>query len=166
MVTHDTDQAKRVNRTIVISDGEIIEEYLARTFPGLTQQQLIWITSMLQPQKYAPGSIIIQKGEPADRFYIVTKGFVEVVLQTPDGQEFVVSRIESGQYFGEIGLIRGDTSMSTIRAANVDVELASLDISSFKQLISDSDSTKREIIRTAEKRLKESHDVLKDKEFD
>ena len=166
MVTHDTDQAKRVNRTIVISDGEIIEEYLARTFPGLTQQQLIWITSMLQPQKYAPGSIIIQKGEPADKFYIVTKGFVEVVLQTPDGQEFVVSRIESGQYFGEIGLIRGDTSMSTIRAANVDVEVASLDTSSFKQLITDSDSTKREIIRTAEKRLKEGQDVLRDKEFD
>ena len=68
MVTHDSDQAKRVKRTIIIADGEIIEEYLARTFPSLTQEQLIWTTSKLQPQKYSAGSVIIQEGERADKF--------------------------------------------------------------------------------------------------
>ncbi len=45
MVTHDGDQARRVRRTIVIADGEIIEEYLAKTFPTLTREQLVWVTS-------------------------------------------------------------------------------------------------------------------------
>jgi len=52
-----------------------------KTFPSLTQQQLVWITSRLQPQRYLAGSVIVQKGEPADKFYIVTKGQVEIVLQ-------------------------------------------------------------------------------------
>jgi ABC-type lipoprotein export system ATPase subunit len=163
MVTHDNDQAKRVDRTIIIADGEIIEEYLAKTFPSLNQQQLIWATSKLQPKKYSPGSVIIQKGESPDKFYIVTKGHVEVVLQSPDGQEFTVSRISRGQYFGEIGLIRGGASMATVRAAaESDVEVAALSREDFNKLISESEPTKKEIDRVARKRLKESSDLTKE----
>jgi ABC-type lipoprotein export system ATPase subunit len=163
MVTHDSDQAKRVKRTIIIADGEIIEEYLARTFPSLTQQQLIWITSKLQPQKCPAGSVIIQKGERADKFYIVTKGYVEVILQTPDGQEFTVSRVEEGQYFGEIALMNGGVSMATVRAAaNSDVEVAALDRDNFTKLIAESQATKKEIDRVAQQRLRESLELTKE----
>ncbi len=163
MVTHDSDQAKRVKRTLIISDGEIIEEYLTRTFPSLTQPQLIWITSKLKPHKYPPGAVIIQKGEPTKNFYIVTKGYVEVTLQTPDGQEFVVSRVESGQYFGETGLLRGDINMATVRAAGTtDVEVAALDRDNFNKLISESEPTKKAIHRTAQQRFQENQEITKD----
>jgi ABC-type multidrug transport system ATPase subunit len=163
MVTHDGDQAKRVQRTIIISDGEIIEEYLSRTFPALTQQQLIWVTSKLRPQKCSAGSVIIQKGEPADKFYIVTKGHVEVILQAPDGREFTVSRIERGQYFGEVGLTRGGVSMVTVRAgAESDVEVAALGREDFTRLIAESKDTKKEIDRVAQERLKERLDLTKE----
>ncbi|MEE9198959.1 MAG: ATP-binding cassette domain-containing protein [Dehalococcoidia bacterium] len=149
MVTHDGDLAKRVRRTLIISDGEIIEEYLARTFPSLTQQQLVWATSKLQPRKYPAGSVIIQKGETAEKLYIVTKGHVEVVL-SPEGQELTVSRIERGQYFGEIGLMRSGASMATVRAAaGSDVEVASLDRKSFTRLMAESEPTRKQIDRTA-----------------
>jgi len=163
MVTHDSDQAKRVKRTIIIADGEIIEEYLSKTFPALNQQQLIWVTSKLQPRRYPSGSVIIQKGEPPEKFYIVTKGYVEVILQTPDGQEIAVSRIESGQYFGEIGLMRGSLSMATVRAAaDSDVEVAALDRENFTKLMAKSAATKKEIDRIAQERLKESLDLTKE----
>ena len=163
MVTHDGDLAKRVKRTIIIADGEIIEEYLAKTFPSLTQQQLIWVTSKLQPQRYPAGSVIIRKGELADKFYIVTKGQVEVILQAPDGQEFTVSRIESGQYFGETALMNGGINMATVRAAaDSDVEVAALDRESFTRLITESGATKKEIDRVAQQRLKESQDLSKE----
>lgn len=163
MVTHDSDQAKRVKRTIVIADGEIIEQYLARTFPSLTQEQLIWTTSKLRPKRYSPGAVIIQKGEPPDKFYIVTKGYVEVILQTRDGQEFTVSRIESGQYFGEVGLLRGGVSMATVRAAvDSDVEVAALDREDFTKFISESKPTKEAIDRVAQQRLMESLDLTKE----
>ena len=159
MVTHDSDQAKRVKRTIIISDGEIIEEYLASTFPSLTHQQLIWVTAKLKPKKYTSGSIIIRKGEPPDKLYIVTKGHVDVVLHSPDGQEITVSHIESGHYFGEIGLLRGSVSMATVRAgSDSEVEVASLDHENFNRLIAESEATKKQIDQMAQKRLKESLD--------
>jgi ABC-type lipoprotein export system ATPase subunit len=163
MVTHDRDLTKRVQRTVIIADGEIIEEYLAKTFPSLTQQQLIWATSKLQPQRYPPGAAIIQKGEPCEKFYIVTRGHAEVILQIPDGQEFTVSRIGSGEYFGEIGLIRGGVSMTNVRAAvESGVEVASLDRENFMKLIAESKATKTEIDRVAQERLKESLDLMKE----
>jgi ABC-type lipoprotein export system ATPase subunit len=165
MVTHDAEQSKRVKRTIIIADGEIIEQYLARTFPSLSQQELIWLTSRLQPKKYTPGSVIIHKGEPPENFYIVTKGFVEVILETPDGQEFTVSRIECGQYFGEVGLMRGGVSMATVRAsASGEVEVAAVDRESFNKLISESEPTKRAIDGVAQRRLKESQDLTEGKD--
>jgi len=163
MVTHDSDQAKRVKRTIIIADGEIIEEYLSKTFPSLTQQQLIWVTSKLQPQRYTPGSVIIQKGEPAEKFFIVTKGYVEVILQTPDGQEFTVSRIDEGQYFGEVALMTGGVSTANVRsAATRDVEVAALDRESFTKLLADSQATRKEIDRVAQRRMSESLDLTKE----
>jgi len=83
-------------------------------------------------------------------------------LQTPDGQEFTVSRIEEGQYFGEVGLISGGVSMTTVRAAaNSDVEVAALDRESFTKLIADSQATKKEIDRVAQQRIRESLDLTK-----
>ncbi len=155
MVTHDGDQARRVKRTIVIADGEIIEEYLSRTFPSLTQPQLVWVTSKLKQEKYPPGSVIIQKGEAADKFFIVTKGYVEVHLHIPGGQELVVSRVESGQYFGEVALLHGGPRMVTICAApDTDVEVAVLNKSDFNQLVGESKTTRKQIDGVAQERLR------------
>ena len=155
MVTHDGEQARRVKRTIVIADGEIIEEYLSRTFPSLTQPQLVWVTSKLKQEKYPPGSVVIRKGEPADKFFIVTKGYVEVHLHVPGGQELVVSRVESGQYFGEIALLHGGPRMVAIHAApDTDVEVAVLNKSDFNQLVGESKATRKQLDSVAQERLR------------
>ena len=155
MVTHDGEQARRVKRTIVIADGEIIEEYLSRTFPSLTQPQLVWVTSKLKQEKYPSGSVIIRKGEAADKFFIVTKGYVEVHLHIPGGQELVVSRVESGQYFGEVALLHGGPRMVTICAApDTDVEVAVLNKSDFNQLVGESKTTRKQIDGVAQERLR------------
>ncbi|MEE8413376.1 MAG: ATP-binding cassette domain-containing protein [Dehalococcoidales bacterium] len=163
MVTHDSDLAKRVKRTIIIADGEIIEESLSKIFPSLTQQQLIWVTSKLQSQMYTAGSVIIQKGMPPDKFYIVTKGQVEIIVQTPDGQDFTVSHIEKGQYFGEIALMNGGVTTANVRAAaGSDVEVSSLDRENFTRLITESEATRKEIDRVTQERLKARLDIIQE----
>jgi putative ABC transport system ATP-binding protein len=49
MVTHDQDLARRVTRTVFLADGEIIDEYLARALPVLTEEQLLRATHQLDP---------------------------------------------------------------------------------------------------------------------
>ena len=157
MVTHDNDLAKKAKRTIHIADGEIFEEYLAKAFPSLTQQQLIWATSRMEFQKYPAGSIIIRKGNPAEKFYLVIEGRAEVVLASKDGGDFVAAHIENGQHFGEVELLRSEKNMATVRAPlNQDIEVATLDSDSFNKLITESESTRQEICTVAEQRLKEN----------
>jgi ABC-type lipoprotein export system ATPase subunit len=127
MVTHDHDLAQRVERTIIIADGEIIEEHLARAFPLLTQADLIWMTSKLTRERYAPGAIILHQDEPVKRLYVVTRGRVEAVNKTPRGQECAVEQIGQGEFFGETGLVREGPAGVTVRAMDGEVEVISVD---------------------------------------
>jgi ABC-type lipoprotein export system ATPase subunit/CRP-like cAMP-binding protein len=139
MVTHDNDLAERVTRTLIISDGEIIEEYLAETFPALNEEQLIWATRNLDMQQFHPGEVIIQQGVPHEDFYLITRGNVEVRLKTSNEQEFLIDRLGQGQYFGEIALLRGVASTATVRAApDAPVRVAALDRETFVTLIEQS----------------------------
>ena len=54
MVTHDQGLAKRATRTVIISDGQIIEEYLAHAFPALDEDQLVEATRDMELQKFLP----------------------------------------------------------------------------------------------------------------
>lgn len=157
MVTHDNDLAKRVMRTIIIADGEIIDEYLARALPALTEAQLIQATHKLEPLSYAPGAVIIREGEPAEKFYIITRGKVEVVLQRPNGQEITVSTMGTGQYFGEIELLHGGKNIATIRAAlDTGVEVVTLDRETFGALLAESGRSMEEVDRVAHQRMAEN----------
>src|SRR6266496_5427184 len=61
MVTHDQDLAKRVTRTVIIADGEVIDEYLANALPTLSEDQLIWATHNIEALAYPPRATIIRE---------------------------------------------------------------------------------------------------------
>jgi ABC-type lipoprotein export system ATPase subunit len=157
MVTHDRDLARRATRTVILSDGAVIEEYLAKTFPTLTEAQLIEATRSLEPVKYAPGAVILQQGAAPDRFYLITRGRVEVVLPEADGQEIVATTMIKGQYFGEVELRRGGHNIATIRADPVmGVEVAAFEREEFESLIAASAAVHDAIDRTVVERLAEN----------
>ena len=157
MVTHDRDLAERVTRTVIIADGEIIEEYLAQVFPALDEQQLVEATRLLEHLTFLPGATIIQEGAPPENFYIVTKGQVEVHLKASNSEEFIVARIGPGQYVGEIELLRGGNSIATVRAsAQEGAEVAALDPGEFAHLVAESEAAKAAIDQVAQERLDEN----------
>ncbi len=157
MVTHDSDLAKRVSRAIIVADGEIVNEYVAKALSTLSVDQLGWVTSRLESRSYAPGAPIITQGESADQFYIITKGQVEILLHHPDGQDIPVTTMRAGQYFGEIGLLRGGARTATVRAVGeASVEVVALDRDEFSSLIAESEATKVAIDHVADQRASEN----------
>src|SRR5262245_45631470 len=155
MVTHDSDFARSVDRSIIVADGEIINEYVARALVTLNIDQLGWVAGRLQTHQYAPGALIVQEGDAADRFYIITRGQVEIFLEHPDGGKIVVNRLDRGQYFGEIGLMQGGVRTATARAAeSTAVELVTLDRESFLSVLAESEAAKAEIAEMARERAK------------
>jgi NADH dehydrogenase len=71
---------------------------------------------------YEPGQVIIRQGDPADAFYVIMQGEVQVVREQPDGAELEVDRMREGDSFGEVGLLQHQRRNATIRAVDaVDV---------------------------------------------
>src|SRR5512142_2800633 len=89
IVTHDSGLAKRTNRTALIADGEIVNEYLAKALPTLSAAQLLEATRNVRAQQFEAGAMILTEGKNTDTFYIVSKGTVDVVLPRP-GQSDVL----------------------------------------------------------------------------
>lgn len=139
MVTHDSSLARRVTRTVIIADGEVVNEYLARALPSLTPQQMLEASRKAQAVTYQPGTTIIQQGEQGDRFYIITKGTAEVALKREGGTDVIAARMAPGQYFGEISLFRAARTAATVRAVpEAPVEVLALDRETFEGLLSES----------------------------
>jgi ABC-type lipoprotein export system ATPase subunit len=155
MVTHDNDLARRATRSVIVSDGEIVDEYLAKALPRLSLDQLITITRQIDKLTYQPGEPIVRKGATADYFYIITKGKVEIVLDQPGGGELIAEVLGEGAYFGELGLLGDGHRRATVRAAhdNGVVEVVALDKSEFQALMAASEGTRADVERTAERRL-------------
>jgi ABC-type lipoprotein export system ATPase subunit len=157
MVTHDSDLAKRVSRAVIVADGEIVNQHVAQALKTLSVEQLGWVARNAERKIFAPGATILTQGQPADAFYIVTKGQVEVLLHNPGGRNVLVTTMQAGQYFGEIELLRGSANIANIRAANEgDVEVAMLDRDEFTQLIGQSEMTRMVIDQLADARAAEN----------
>jgi len=157
MVTHDPSLTERTSRTIIISDGELVDETVAHCLPLLAHRQMLEATRHLEHLSYQPGSIILQQGQHVDNFFMVEAGAVEVVLIGKDRKGKRVARLEPGQFFGEIELVQGGQSIASIRAAaDGPVELAALHRDAFVKLLGDSPLTEEMIGRIVQARLDEN----------
>jgi putative ABC transport system ATP-binding protein len=159
MVTHDPSLTERTTRTIIISDGELIDETVAECLPLLDHQQMLEATRMLENITYQPNSMILPADQQVDYFFMIKSGLVEVVLDcTPGrGDGVTIARMGHGQFFGEIELVRGGQSVACIRAApEGPVELVALRRTDFDKLLSHSPLTEEAIGNIVQIRLAEN----------
>lgn len=93
MVTHDPNLAKRANRIVILSDGQLVDESIAAAFPTLPHPTLLQITKAVQPIQYAPGQPIHSPGDPTPAVWIIAHG-AAATNSSPTGWragEFVAS---------------------------------------------------------------------------
>jgi putative ABC transport system ATP-binding protein len=143
IVTHDSGLAKRAERTALIADGEIVNEYVLKAMPALSHPQLLEVTRKAKKQQYEPGTMILQEGTIGDAFFIVSNGVVEIVLPRPNHSDVVAAQLGPGQYFGEMQLLHGQKRSASARAyERGPVEVLSLDFDTMRQLLSTSEATR------------------------
>ena len=86
-------------------------------------------------KRYKAGDIIFRQGDYPDRLYVIGKGEVDVIRETPGKDDVVLVRLGKDQFFGEIGILSDTPRSATIRAAT-DVEVLSIHRSYFTSLFS------------------------------
>jgi ABC-type lipoprotein export system ATPase subunit len=161
MVTHDSSLARRVTKTVIIADGEVVNEYLAHALPSLTPQQMLEASRKAQAIVYPAGATIIQQNAPGDRFFIITKGTAEVALKSEDGSDVIATHMTPGQYFGEISLFRGTHTVASVRAIpEAPVEVLALDRETFQSLLADSETFHDAIENVVQARLEHNQTAI------
>ncbi len=157
IVTHDSGLAKRTHRTALITDGEIVNEYLARVMPTLSREQLLHATHVARQQEYAAGAVILNEGADADAFYIVTKGMAEVILPRPNQSDVIVVQLGPGKYFGEMEFFHDRRSRASVRASQAGpVEVLAIGYDQFEELLKQSQATREILHQYADKREEEN----------
>jgi uncharacterized protein YhbP (UPF0306 family) len=82
------------------------------------------------------GAAIVRQGGPADRYFIVVEGEVEVVREE-GGQRQPVASLRAGQLFGEVAIMRDQPRGASV-VATTDVTLLALERDTFRDLIAQS----------------------------
>jgi ABC-type lipoprotein export system ATPase subunit len=155
MVTHDNELAQRATRTLLIADGEIIDETIARAFPLLTHQQMLNATHHGQVLAYEPGQPILQDGLDSDQFFIIRNGQVQVSFQDKNYVDKITTNLYSGEYFGEaVFQLNGWRSEISLHAiAKDEVEVVALPSQFFLELMTDANDMRQEIVHSTHQTL-------------
>jgi len=104
-------------------------------FSGLSQEEILLISSRLQTEKFKKRAEIVKQGDVGDKLYIIKSGRVEVSVRNDnDGTERIVAHLSEGDYFGEIALLAEVPRTATCRAGT-SAEMWTLNKRHFDQLV-------------------------------
>ena len=123
--------------TIFEKDAGDIVRFLGETsiFKELSTESLEKISDKIQMLTFDKDDIIIKKDSPGNRLYLIKSGSTRVVSES-ESDDFTIATIPSGQCFGEMSLLTGETCCATVKT-NEDSLLYFITKSDFDDVISD-----------------------------
>jgi uncharacterized protein YhbP (UPF0306 family) len=105
-------------------------------FGTLPEQKAEAIAGHLGQLNVPAGTTIVRQGGPAEKFFIIIDGTVDVIREE-DGSERVVNTLGPGQFFGEVAILRDMPRIATVRAVT-EVSMLTMDADTFRSLIAQS----------------------------
>jgi signal transduction histidine kinase/ActR/RegA family two-component response regulator len=85
---------------------------------SLDDKHLRWLVSeeVSTERRYEPGAVIFREGDEGDSIFLIGSGSVEAVLGDGRGDAIVLSRMRTGETFGEMAFFEGKARSATVRA--------------------------------------------------
>ena len=114
----------------------------------------------MQDRKIESGDTIYREGDEADAVHFITSGRVEVRREAGD-ENVLLSILEKGQFFGEIGVVQ-NRPRSTTTTALSDITLASIPKDDFLKAFGDTNAFALPLLRTLCDRLRRAEHLLID----
>jgi small-conductance mechanosensitive channel/CRP-like cAMP-binding protein len=83
---------------------------------------------------YAPGELILRRGDPGDSMFVIYRGTVEVRVAASDGAAQHLAQLDAGSFFGEMALLTGEPRNADV-AALTEVETLEIRKGALQQLL-------------------------------
>jgi signal-transduction protein with cAMP-binding, CBS, and nucleotidyltransferase domain len=104
-------------------------------FGELSKESLEKISKKIQMYTFTKDNIIIKKGSPGNRLYLIKSGSARVISES-EREDFTIATIPSGQCFGEMSLLTGEPCCATVKTSE-DSLLYFITKSDFDEIISE-----------------------------
>jgi CRP-like cAMP-binding protein len=128
-------------------------------FHDLPAEEVEGIATKLQTVQFGAGDVIVRQGAPADKFFIIVDGDVEVVHDA-GGEQRTLATLTNGQFFGEMAILRDAPRSATVRATSP-TTLFAMERDAFRSIVAQSLGTTEDFDRVIQQRMSEiqrSHD--------
>jgi cAMP-dependent protein kinase regulator len=119
---------------------KIREAKPARSFPHiplfseLKEGELQLLLSHIQSKTFQKDALICREGEKGDSLFVISRGDVAILKQTPGGKEIRVQNLKDGDFFGEFGFFVDQKRHATVKAMT-DCELLEISKSGLHEII-------------------------------
>jgi len=130
----------------------LVEEQVLATFPGIDDPQIRALLASAETRMFPAGAEIIREGDPADAFYVVLRGSVDVSRKIERSVR-TVAQLGEGDYFGEIGLLQDIPRTATVTAGMEGAETLVLEHDAFLSVVAKSDLVSEELARVVRRRI-------------
>lgn len=105
-----------------------------RHFEALPDQTLTRIAAIANPVHFAAGKVIFVEGEPAEKLYLLERGWVKATRMSMDGREQAMIFMEAGEIFGDVAVFAQSTYPGTVVALD-DVDVWVIPAAEFSDLL-------------------------------
>jgi len=113
-------------------DTEILRR--SSVFRFVSDDHFAAIEPLLQEEHYEFGDVIVKQGDPANSFFVLTRGRARAIKIKADGEEVPLGVLKPGDSFGEAALSEGGTRNATVRCSTA-VDVLRIDRDDFLELV-------------------------------
>ena len=124
-------------------------------FSGLSEADHNLLLQVAVRRSYPRHTLIVQEGDPGERFYLLRKGLAKVYLGSADGREVILSILVLGDFFGEMALIDDEPCSAGVMTLE-ECEFVSIGKDEFRRVLASSPNMAANLLKVMSQRLREA----------
>lgn len=129
-------------------------------FSDLTERELELLVASGSRRKFPAKNIIFQEGEPGDFLLVILSGKVKVIISGKDGEEFILTLLGPGSFFGEMALLEGGYRSATVMTVEPSVFLQ-IEKKDFSELLKRQPRIALKILNSLSQRLRKATEQIR-----
>jgi putative ABC transport system ATP-binding protein len=139
----------RIKSNVVVTEAVVTCLFLSRVtlFSQLNPDALAKVAEKMTRESFPPQTQIIKQGEPGDKFYLISRGAVDVIIQRDSEEAKTVARLGVGDFFGERALMTDEPRNATV-VTREDTGVYSLTKADFKAAMAEHGTLKEQLLKT------------------
>jgi ABC-type lipoprotein export system ATPase subunit len=149
IVTHDPTLVLRATRRVIISDGELVNEYVYQALPMLSHPQMLKLTKLATPRTYDTDAVIARQGGTDNGLIIVTNGQVDVTRDRFIRKQEIVTTLRAGDYICEIDMLEIPPADLTFRTVNGPVDTLCVSLEQFNRFLAANPTSEKHLRHAA-----------------